>query len=237
MSEAAFYFENGNFDTVIEGIVDLPEPLRPMSFCRDEGVPKPKNLVSDAPRFRAFLKQGASGMFLHAERAIFSFFPSEPDGFCLYVPDIAPQYASMLMHKLGGLDATFAYACETDERRHRNCLVKKAAYGTDEAWVGRSLARQVPGVYWLTVISESLAKRHDVPLEEVKQVALATDELASGIWLLKFFDSSSEWRVHAPRLDKLCEETHGIFSISSARLSFEKAKTFLEAAEILHTWR
>lgn len=237
MSETMLYFANDRFEAVIELILDLPEPLRPTRFCRDEGIPKGKDVINDAPRFRAFLDKGLSGIFLYAERAVYGLSRAEPGEFYVYIPDIHAQDANILIRILGGLGTSFAYASDIAERYHRNRLVKKASYGTEEAWVGRNWHLRMPGLYWLTVIPESLAQQHGLPLETLKQAALAVEEPAPGVWLLKFFELPEQWLAHAGKLDRLCEETQGIFAISCVRPAFEEAKTFLETAEVLHAWR
>jgi hypothetical protein len=237
MSEAMLYFDDKCFEAVIEALLRLPEPLRPNRFRRDEGVPKPNDVITDVPRFRTFLDKGLNGAFLYAERIIYGFFNAGPGEFYLYVTDLDAQNASILMHDLGGLGVSFGYAAEIAERCHRNRLVKKASYGTEEAWVGRNWHRYIPGLYWLTVIPESLAKQHEVPLETLKRAALAVEEPTPGVWLLKFYESSEHWLAHSGQLDRLCEEIPGIFAISCVRPAFEEAKTFLETAEVLHAWR
>ena len=231
------YFDDKYFEAVIETLLRLPQPLRPSRFRRDEGVPKPKDVITDIPRFRTFLDKGLNGVFLYAERINYGFVNAGPGEFYVYVTDLDVQNASILMRDLGRLGASFGYAAEIAERYHRNRLVKKASYGIEEAWVGRNWHRYVPGLYWLTVIPESLAKQHKVSLEILKRAALTVEEPAPGVWLLKFYESSEHWLAHSGKLDRLCDETPGIFAISRVRPAFEEAKTFLETAEVLRAWR
>lgn len=237
MTEAMLYYANERFEAVIEVLLHLPESLRPTRFRRDEGVPKSKDVVSDVPRFRAFLDKGLNGAFLYAERTIYSFANAGPSEFYVYILKLDAQDANILMRDLGGLGVSFGYAADIAERHHRNRLVKSASYGTDEAWVGRNWHRYLPGLYWLTILPASLAKQHEVPLEILKRAALAVEELAAGVWLLKFFESPEHWLAHSGKLDRLCQETQGLFSISRVRPAFEEAKTFLETAEVLRSWR
>lgn len=237
MTEAMLYYANDCFEGVIETLLRLPGPLRPSRFCRDEGVSKPKNMVADVSRFRDFLDKGLNGAFLYAERAVYGFISVGPCEFCIYITDLGAQDACILMRDLGRLGVNFGYAAEMSERHHRNRLIKEASYGTEEAGVGCNWHRYLPGLYWLTIISEFLAKQHGVPLGTLKQVAHAVEEPAPGVWLLKFFDAPEQWQTHAEKLDKMCEETEGIFSISRVRPAFEEAKTFLDTAEVLHSWR
>lgn len=237
MTEATLHYSYDSFGAVIEALLRLPEPLRPIFFGHDENVKKRKDMVSDTARFQVFLGKSPSGFFLYAERAIYSICITALNEFEVYVEDVLRQDAYILLRELAGVGIKFAYVADGAERNHRNRLIKNTNYGIHEAWVGRDWHRYVPGLYWLTVIPETLARQHDVPLSTLSQAALAAEELAPGIWLLKFFESPEEWRAHAGKLDRLCEETNGVFAISCVKPAFDSAGTFFETNEVLQNWQ
>lgn len=237
MIEASFYFPNERLDAVIEALSRLTERLKPTQFGHDEGVKNAKDLVADGKRFRAFLEKSASGFFLYAESAIYSFGITKTIEVTIYVDGIDAQEAEVLLRALGPIGVTFAYAADDAERKHRNRLVKKASYGIDEAWVGRDWRRYIPGVYWLTLIPESLAEQHGTPLDELKKAAVSADEISPKLWLMRFYDAPENWQTAKDRLDEVCARTIGVFSITAVRPLFEKTTTFFGTSTVLHEWR
>lgn len=237
MTEATLYYSYDSFEKVIETLLRLPKPLRPIQFGHDEGVKKSKDLVSDKKRFRTFIEKALSGFFLHSEAVIYGFYINALKEFEIYIENIDAMYALILMQELAGHGVRFAYAADNAERNHRNRLIKKTSYGVDEAWVGRDWHIYVPGLYWLTVIPEALARQHDVPLNVLKRAALTVEEPAPDICLLKFFESPEQWLAYSGQLDRLCEETPGLFAISRIKAAFDEAKTFQETGQVLHAWR
>lgn len=237
MIEAEFHYATESLDSVIDAVLALPDTLRPKWFGRDESK---KSLISvgEEKKLRSAISKAKSGFFLHADKVSYSFLIRQASDFEIYVPELDGAQARVLIDHLGRTKAVFAYAAERDERIHRNRLVKKASYGVDEVWVGRDWRRYVPGLYWLTLLSEALLQKHDVSIEallpEAKAGATKSDQ---GGYILCFFENAREWSREARRLDDLCEKTPGFFAISRVKPSFEKAGSFLEVSEALHNWR
>lgn len=117
------YYANDRFEEVVETLLRLPEPLRPNRFRRDEGVPKPKDVVTDTFRFRAFLGKGLNGAFLYAERAVYGFSTAGLNEFYVYILGLDAQDSSILMRDLGGLSVSFGYAADMAERQDRKSVV------------------------------------------------------------------------------------------------------------------
>ncbi|MGH8049592.1 MAG: hypothetical protein ACREPB_02920 [Arenimonas sp.] len=237
MIEACFYFPNNCLDTVIETLLQLPDKIRPSRFSHDEGVKKAKDLIADSERFHAFLKKATSGFFLHGEHSVYSFRIAKSIEFVLDIDGISEDDAGSLLRCLGPLGVSFAYAAEGSERKHRNRVIKNASYGTHEAWVGRDWRRYIPGIYWSILVPVTLAETVGVPLDQLKQAAKQTEEISPGIWLMRFYDSSADWQLHADKLDALCAEIPGIFVIKPVRMLFESSDTFLNATAVLNEWR
>ena len=237
MMEAQFYFVIEDLEFAVNAVLTLPGALKPEWFSLDESR-KVTISVNENKKLRSATSKAKSGFFLHADKVSYSFLITQASGFEIGVSGLDSSQARVLMDQLGRADAVFGYVAEWDERLHRNRLTKKASYGLDEAWVGRDWRRYVPGVYWLTLVSERLLQMHNVPLEPL--LAAAKSEVAkldNGSYILRFFDSASEWRNESRRLDDLCETVPGLFAICSVKPAFEQAGTFLETAEAIHSWR
>ncbi|TKR30352.1 hypothetical protein FCE95_09465 [Luteimonas gilva] len=236
MTELSFHFPGEHLDAVIKALMQLPAHLKPQQFGYSEGIKNDKDMVADEKRFHAFLRKAASGFFLYLENTVYSFRINKSGEFTVDADGINAEEASILLRHLGPVGASFAYAADSAERKHRNRLIKNAEYGIHEAWVGRDWRRYIPGLYWLTLIPQSLADQHGVLLGELKKAAVEAEEIAPKLWLLRFFDAPENWQVNAERLDEICSTTKGMFSITPVRTIFEKTTTFLGAAAVLREW-
>lgn len=236
MIEASFHFPNERLDATIKALLQLPKQIRPKQFSYNEGAKKDKDTVDDEKRFSTFLQKAASGFFLYAENAIYSFRITKSTEFVLDIEGINAQESITLLRSVGAVGASFAYAADGAERKHRNRLVKNAGYGVHEAWVGRDWRHYIPGVYWLTLIPEALAEQHGAPLNKLKEAATEIEEIEPKLWLMRFYDSPENWRANEKRLDEICASTPGVFYIAPVRSLFEKTTTFLGAAAVLQEW-
>ena len=80
----------------------------------------------------------------------------------------------------------------------------KTRLGSTEVLIGLNPATCVPGLYWwLTLVSESLANRHGVPLSALTEPALEHKRLGRGQHLLRFHVRPGAWRERRPELDTL----------------------------------
>jgi hypothetical protein len=237
MMEAQFYYVIESLESAVDALLTLPGALKPAWFSLDESK-KVTISVNDGKKLRSAISKAKSGFFLHADKVSYSFLITQASDFEIGVSGLDSSQAKALADQLGRANAVFGYVAEWDERLHRNRLTKKASYGLDETWVGRDWRRYVPGVYWLTLVSERLLQMHSVPVEPL--LAAAKSEIAkldNGSYIFRFFESANEWRSEAQRLDDLCENVPGFFAISRVRPAFEQAGTFLETAEAIHGWR
>lgn len=141
------------------------------------------------------------------------------------------------MDVLGASNVTFGFACCTGERHHRNQLSKKTPGGSETNWVGRDWRKYVPGLYWVTILSDDLIREHGVPRNDLMAPALTMKMLSNINMLLKFFDKPERWIEYAPQLDDVCEKTTGVFSKRRVEPSYMAAKDFLESMAVLHDFR
>ena len=134
-----------------------------------------------------------------------------------------PSRAEVLLERMAATDPVFGYACAWEELLHRNQIKEKvrvgSVNGSSESFVGRDLAKFVPGLYWLTLVSESLANRHGVPLPALTEPALEHRPLGAGRHLLRFHERLEAWRERQSELDAICAAQSGVFEINSNKLS------------------
>lgn len=133
-----------------------------------------------------------------------------------------PPLVQAFMKQMATLAPIFGYACAWGEYLHRNQIIVKLRTGTLEATLGRDLSKYMPGLYWLTLLSQSLS--HRVPLAELQTAAIEDIALGGGMRIFRFHDHPTEWRERADTLDALCDRLPGVFSIGAVRRELALAK-------------
>jgi hypothetical protein len=245
MIESRVEFETADLRAVVEVFCSLPEELRPTRYSL--GEEEPDQPIVNSEKLLDSLAAAGLGPILKGEGVTYDvgFF----DGYvgedrvksssivCRCYLEREPALAEKFLLHIAAARPAFGYACLPEEHDHRHRLSKQASYGHQTAGVGNDWRRYLPGVYWLTVIPSSLAEKHGLPLEKLRAEASNVQEPTSGVWVLRFFDHPDDWEKHAERLDRLCADIPGIFSIADARPAFEAAGSFLETEDVLASWQ
>lgn len=265
MIRATLYFEKGaDIGTLVETLKTLPELIRPVYFAEDEGKINKANGLDNEARFRSFLKANPAGFFLYSEsRACINFTVtsgagSEYSDMTLSLPDGLPCELTKTFFKCLVEDKpVFGFACDDPERvpdangsyvishsdvsseyEHRNRYYITLGNNNIEDWIGRKLDKYIPGVYWLTLLSDGLLAKHSVKLADLVADAMTTETLGDGsLHLLKFFESPEDWKDNADRLDDLCERVKGVFSRRAVEAAVAGATKFLEYDDVIANWR
>ena len=149
---------------------------------------------------------------------------------------VDPPLVQAFMERMATLAPTFGYVCAWEEYLHRNQIVVKLRTGTLEAMLGKDLSKFVPGLYWLTVLSGSLAETHRVPLAELEAAALEHVALGGGLRLYRFHDHPAKWRARADELDALCASLPGVFNIADVRARLVGVTELSEYREVTRPW-
>ena len=194
--------------SVLEALCELFEPLRATRHSESEGdVAQPITSLADLP-----------GSILWAKDA--NYLVRSPGGGpveCTCEFKVDPPIVQAFMEQMATLVPTFGYACAWDEYLHRNQVVVKLRVGTLEAMLGKDLSMHVPGLYWLTLLSETLAEKHGVPLTKVETAAIEHVALGRGLRLFRFHEHPDTWRERADEIDALCAALPGVFDVAEAR--------------------
>jgi len=140
-----------------------------------------------------------------------------------------------LIH-MASANPAFGFACDLEERSHRNRVTTQLGAATIHAWVGRNAEKCIPGLYWLTLLPENLLSKHGVSLSAVGQIALEHRALDHGQHLFRFYDRPEDWRYES-KVTKLIAALPGIFDVEGVRPKLETAKTLAEHAAITREWK
>ena len=234
--EAGFEF-GGPIELVLEVFKHLPEPLRPVYFGHEENIGRDSNRIDDQKRFGAFVAKSKSGFFLLGPAVTYSVRIADSKPLlCDCFLDVAPEVAYQFLEHMAKAKPIFGFACVPNEREQRNRVTTPHGVNTIESWVGRDTNKYVPGFYWLTLLSEILAKQHGIPIPDVVRTALKHVELEGGQHLFRFYERPEDWQ-ETSAVAQLCESLLGVFNVEKVKLQLIAAKNFLELNSILREWR
>jgi len=240
---ANLYFEKGmDTDGIVNSLQKLPALIKPIYFAEDEGKIIKKNVLTDEKRFRDFQLDNPLGFFLYTESKANFNISNHSVGYAevsMWLEDeTLNELVIDFIQCLTKFEPIFGYSCYNDEYKYRNRYYITLGKNHIEDWIGRKLEKYISGVYWYTLLSDELLNKHHVNLVDLSAEAISTETLGNGdLYLLKFFGKPDDWRVHAERLDDLCERTTGVFSRRSVEAAVAGVKSYSEYDDIIVNWR
>jgi hypothetical protein len=237
MIEAEFVFGWGEAERAVSALLSLTSPIRPTRFSGTEVIEDERDIVDDSQRLCAFLTNRNSGFFLTGDHATYHFrvVPTR-DVTCNCFFEVDETLVQEFAECMAKASPIYGYSCYPEERKWRNRLsVKLKNLQMLETWVGRDPRKYIPGLYWLTVISEELAQQHHISLTDIACDAEFICNYGS-ITLFLFFQHPEDWLQYRERIDKLCTKYRGIFSLNRIRALLEGESNFLELNALLSNW-
>lgn len=236
MIEVGLEFEGGT-DRVVAGLLGLPASLRPVYFSHEDKPACEANRVDDSKRFAAFVAKSASGFFLLGPGISYSVrVAAGKPTICDCFLAVGPQDAEHFLRHMAQSMPIFGFACVPGERERRNRVITRHGANTVESWVGRDTRKYVPGLYWLTLLPEDLARKHGVPLLALRAAARQHSDLGRGQHLFRFYDRPEEW-LDTSTVADLCAKLPGVFNIEEVKPLLATSNSFLEQNSLLRAWR
>lgn len=215
---------------------------RPTHFASSERKPPAANRIADEERYRSFLQRNASGFFLYADRCRYSVITEFLSGYGTVSVeprgrDFDDNEGRSVFAAIARMGAMFSYACQVDEYYRRHRFVTQIGASVFETWVGRDLGKYLPGFYWLTGVSDSIAHRLRLPpFEDI--LPNARHVLSSaGRRMIEMPWPSQEWRASAPMVDNLLEGVPGIFPMAAVHAELAGAADLAALMNIDLQWR
>ena len=241
MIEVASYFSKDDLGTVFGSLQELPEEIRPVYFSDSESLANSKNLISDKKRFEKFVEKNPDGFFLLGNDCLYDLklFSGGYSQIYLDLPEKFQVHLNPLFNAILKFSPDFAYATDCEERKHRNRCYKTIGVNHIEDWVGRDISKYVPGLYCYTLLSKRLIEKHGVDISELESSALSCEDLGGKgmFYLLKFYDDTTAWKSEAEKLDELCYQAKGVFSIREVLKAAEGIDNLLDYDDVIYEWR
>lgn len=232
--ETALHFREADRVAALNAFCTLAPPLLPKRYSFDEDA-LGKTLTKDALEGLATRQEG---FFLRADSALYDFGSSINGRFvCNCWLQVQPNVIPGFLEHMLSAKPIFAFACHPEERLYRNRVTVKFDDKTLEAWVGRDPLKAIPGLFWITVIDQSLIDRHGVPVDTLSPHAIEKSKSANGQYIFRFFDEPNSWKLVKTKIDTLCSSIPGIFDINAVRNGMPRNARYLELSTYLAQWR
>jgi hypothetical protein len=239
MIEAGLEYKNNTLENILHAFASLPLGLKPLYFASDErDVGGRGSLIEDQERFSAFVKRNKAGFFLSAPRISYSIrLAVNKPIICDCFLEVDSTMLFEFLARMAAANPVFGFACVPEERRLRNRVTVEMGANIIESWVGRDTKKYLPGLYWLTLISEALARLHHVSIEELVKNAHEHVMVRPGNeYLFQFYQEPQDWLVNKRKIDTIYASSPGIFDIEKVRPAAMAASTGAELLSILGDW-
>jgi len=96
-----------------------------------------------------------------------------------------------------------------------------------KSWVGRNIEKTIPGLYWMTIISDEILMKYNVPLSSIISIAKEYSDLGNGVHFFKFHENPEDWSK-ALDVKNLCASIPCIFDIDDVYSIASNAKGVME---------
>lgn len=236
MLEAGLVF-NSQIDRVIDVFRELPISTRPTHFSHEETIENKENRIEATKKFTDFLAKSQSGFFLLGHGLTYSIRLAlgEPIVCDCFIEANAEDAIQFLEH-MSKAEPIFGFVCDPAERERRNRITVHLGVNTIESWVGRDTKKYVPGFYWLTLLPDTLAKRHGVSISKIKSASHDFQDLTGGQHLFRFYQQPEDW-TKTSATTNLCASLNGVFDIEKIRPKILMAKDFIALNSMLKEWK
>jgi len=235
------HIESSKINEAVSSFGTLPSQLRPERFSDGEDANSAKGKVSDVVKYEQFVAKNGSGFFLFAERVRYNVVRRPGEAFSKIEAD--PQNDGLterdvieLFQAVADAGLVFGFAACPEEYEHRNRYVRKLQGMTFEAWMGRDLNCYLPGVYWLTVLSERYGECLPEPATALSDITRVT-RLGAKHWIIRAFENAGDWKQHAPRLDLWCAKRSILFSKDRIQSQLDAAADIATLSQLVSNWR
>jgi hypothetical protein len=235
MIEARLEFDKDALCRVLGAFLKLPSLLKPTHYCDDEE--SEGESVGDGEAFLATMGGSRAGFLLKGSGNVYDIsIAGDKPIICNCFLEVDYHFAQEFLIHMAGANPIFGFACTPEEKEAKNRVTTKQGVNTIESWVGRDTRKYIPGLYWLTLLSTSLAEKHNVSLSAIEGMALEHVELEGGQHLFRFYEAPEKWRC-ATEVAELYSSLPGVFNIEKVRPQIESAKNFLDLNAIIKNWK
>ncbi len=236
--QAGLELEDSHTSAVTETLLQLPGELRPSDYNFGEDERRKSLSVCKDP-LRVLTDPRQPGFFLYGQAVVYDLRTARDRTIrlsCLFERPDADLRS--LIVRLATAGPLFGYACQYQERIARNRVQASFKEKNQlESWVGRLPRKQLPGLYWYTLVSGDLLRDLGIPLPSLLAIAKEYEELPGSQHFFRFYDHPEDWRT-ATAVNRVIAEQPGIFDVADVKkaMAMNPDVTFLELSSLLARW-
>lgn len=234
--EAEINFERDQMALVTETVLGLPPDLQPTHF--NWGEDEKKRAISDRRKVAEKLLSRTYGFFLYGPGFTYDMTLGRDNTLILRAYFYTPTPdVRLFLRSFARNSPIFGFAGSVEERFARNLVKATLGQNKIDAWVGRLPRRQLPGLYWCTLVSGQLLRDLAIPLSSLVAIAKEYEELTGDLHLFRFYDHPDEWRT-ATAVNGAIADQPGIFDVADVKkaMAMNPDVTFLELSSLLARW-
>lgn len=233
--ETSIEFLETTSDDLLRRLLDLPPTLRPTHF--NIGEDEPRLPLSSFDRLPADLRARQAGYFLYGPSSSFEVAVLPRGGIDLMGNlHLPPDQVEAYFLHLTSLQPAYGYAALPEERVARNRVSHQFGLNQIEAWVGRRSDKWLPGLYWLNLLSDEVATRHGVAVDELASASHRYLKLGNGLHLFQLYLLPQDWRG-SDIYSEFSQKIPGLFDIEVVKRRLPVTKNFLQLQGELHKWQ
>jgi len=228
------FSQNLDYESLISKILSLKEEIKPIYFCSSEMLRSKSDRIDNAKLFDKFIKKNTSGFFMKGN-GFYYYIINNKNGIVEKLDigfDFMNQDIEYLVRCICELNPDFGFACLKEERFARNRHFYQIGANKIESWVGRDIKKQIPGFYWITLISDQLLQKYSIPPDVIISVAKEFSKFKNGLNLFKFYENPEDWKNTSEVAD-LCASLPGVFDISVVTPAVSNAKNVMHFLELI----
>jgi len=242
MIECGVHYNNrSGFTRAMQLICNSESYYRPIYFSDEEKVNSRSGLISDNTAFEKFKAQNQGGFFLLSDIVLYDLSNVNNSKFEISIFQLKSGIEHVFPEMFVKLSTTlpqFAFACESEEYYHRNRLYFRFGKKEVEAWVGRSIEKYIPGIYWLTLLSKNYSKTHGLNLRSlIKKIQPEILLENKDQLVLKIYPNSFAWKDHSPRINIVLEGSRSFFLKSVVENATRNVESTIELVKALKDWK
>ena len=226
----------GPISMLAECLMALPSGLKPTHFSVDEMPFSKARKLESNEGYEDLSREYPSGFFLIGKGVQYDVECDNDSASCFATLSVDADEAKLFLSLLSQTNPSFGYVCDPAERIRRNRLIKHFGDRRIEAWVGRDLKKYVPGLYWLTVMSDSFMATHNVSPVALTNASWEHASPTRHSHIFQFYEKPEDWAA-STRVEAVIRSSPGIFNIDAIRSDFDQVQTRSDISTVLHCWR
>ena len=205
------YFAMAHRKQALNRLFDLQKNQRPQYFHLEE-FPKRKDLkkIRSADDLEQYLDLPMNSLFFLSSESSKIFVRRQNSNLLIRGENDSTWHEtfSILRHMMSACPL-FGYGSCDEEYAHRNQLVVETTMGMEYSFNGRDIDRYVPGIYWITLLSDQLINMHKVRIDSLYSAStIHVNEFNAH--LFQFYTNPEEWSKKKEEL-KLLSKPAGFF--------------------------